>query len=299
MPYLLLFLSLVLLYLGAELTLNGAENIGRYFKLSSLAIGVILIGFGTSLPELFVSQIASYQKIYDVALANIMGSNIFNLLVILGIVALIQKIPVVDIKQQIIFQFLATVLGFLTIYFKVNLISGFILLLLFGYYLSKTLTSESEPDDDETEFKFKYVVKFFLGIFSLYYGGNLLVNSAVQISELLQIESRVFSAIVVAAGTSLPELFTALITVVKKKHLNLVLGNVLGSNMFNILFILGSLGVYNFSSSYKYYLEFGALIIGYLILVYAARKKELARIGAIPMVALYLGVVYYLLNVSA
>ncbi len=282
---LLLVLAIGILYFGAEFALDSAEKIGFYFGLSPLVIGLLIVGFGTSLPEFFVSQLASYRGHPEIALGNIVGSNIANLFLILGVSGIITTLVVQkrEIKIQFFIHIILTLalIGVLT-YGKLNFLTLGVFSLFFLLYLFQTFQEmkkgriEASPDDESPEkIGLMTTGKLILGFALLYAGGELLVLSGTKIGELLGVSSYIISAIFIAFGTSFPELVTALIACIKKKDTELITGNIIGSNIFNVAFVLGSLGFYDIEIKQSFHVEL-CLIGGaalYLMLLPLIKKN--------------------------
>lgn len=272
---LLLIVSLAALYYGAELALNSAEKIGRYFRLSPLVIGLVIVGFGTSLPELFVSQLASARGRADIALGNIIGSNVANLFFILAVAGLVAPLILrtKEIRNQL-FLHLGVTLVLIAVMTQKTLtpISSITLLLFFVAFIYFTVFKQGKKEESEEEgvvepIGLKAWVKLFSGFVLLYGGGELLVSSGSRLGELAGISPFVISAIFVAFGTSFPELVTSLIAVKEGKDLDIVTGNILGSNVFNVAFVLGSLGIYHVDTSASYRTELWSLLAASIILI--------------------------------
>ncbi|MCB9091650.1 MAG: sodium:calcium antiporter [Halobacteriovoraceae bacterium] len=248
-------LSVGLLLYGSTLALDSAETLGKAFRLPPVIVGVLFIGFGTSLPELFVSQLACLEGKPLVSLGNIVGSNISNTALILGIVCFLVEIKATDKSQkmQLYFHLIATAL-FTGIYFVFKRISWEALILLglfFVFYLYYILVHDKfDLEDDESSNprnNLWHAIKFSLSIGFMYFGGKYLIQSTVSMGKYFEMPEYIISAIALALGTSAPELFTALIACYKKRDVNLILGNIIGSNIFNITLILGSTGIYQYS----------------------------------------------------
>lgn len=271
---LLLLLSLVTLYYGAELALNSAEKIGKYFRLSPLVIGLVIVGFGTSLPELFVSQLAVMRGRSDIALGNIIGSNVANLFLILAVAGLFAPLILRtrEIRNQLFLHLGVTLVLILVMTQEVlNYMSSIVLLLFFCIFIYFTVLKgpKDEQEDEEIEpIGLKAWVKLLSGFTLLYGGGELLVSSGSTLGELAGISPFVISAIFVAFGTSFPELVTSLIAVKEGKDLDIVTGNILGSNVFNVAFVLASLGVYNVDTSADYRTELWSLLAASIFLLF-------------------------------
>ncbi len=273
----LLLVSLATLYYGAELALGSAEKIGRYFRLSPLVIGLVIVGFGTSLPELFVSQLAAARGRGDIALGNIIGSNVANLFLILGISGVIAPLVLKtkEIFKQLIMHLVVTLI-LIAVMTQTTLtpISCITLLMFFALFVYMTIFKKSPEDiekqlntEEREQIGLQAWVKLVTGFALLYGGGELLVSSGSNLGELAGVSPFVISAIFVAFGTSFPELVTSLIAVKEGKDLDLVTGNILGSNVFNVSLVLGSLGIYDVDTSASYAVELWSLLGAALFLI--------------------------------
>ena len=239
-------ISLLLLYLGGEGVLKGVLVIARKFKLSNILVSAVIIGFGTSLAELTVSVEAVFIGSPDIALGNIIGSNIANILLVAAIAALISPIMLKNLKinRDI---FVLIVASLLLLFFKfidwLNVFTGIIfLLILFSYILySYSQDQKDNRNKEETSENLsiiKAIVYSGVGLVILILGGWLLVNSSIKVAQSYGISEAVIGLTIIAVGTAIPELTTTIIASIKK-HNDLVIGNILGSNIFNILGILG------------------------------------------------------------
>jgi len=252
--YLFILLGLVFLYKGANWFVEGASSLAKQLGVSSLVIGLTVVAFGTSMPELIVNVFASIQGNSNVAFGNIVGSNIINIMLILGLTGLISPMIVKRsvVWKEIPFALLA-VLVLATMSNKiilandtVNLLTrtdGIVLLfffLIFVYYLfesirsNKTTSSDSTGDHSGTKISLMLIG----GLLALIIGGRLTVDGAVSIARQVGISELLISSTIVAIGTSLPELVTS-VAAALKKEMDLSMGNILGSNIFNIFFIMG------------------------------------------------------------
>ena len=304
---LILLLAIVALYFGAEFALEAAEKIGRFFGMSPLVIGLVLIGFGTSLPEFFVSQLACLNGEPEIAMGNIIGSNIANLFLIMGISGLLTPLYIMsqDIRRQVFIHVLLTaLLALIILVIGVNPITTVILGVFFGLYLWDTfrqmrkqrqMRSIHDEDQEEVEKLEVFVFgKLIVGFVLLYFGGEYLVKSGTEIGKLSGIPAYVISAIFVAFGTSFPELVTALIAAFKKKNTDLVTGNIIGSNIFNVAFVMGSIGIYEVPIRQSYNVELGALMFAALFLVMLVMvKRNFNKFGGIVFIASYAAVIYH------
>ena len=239
-------ISLLLLYLGGEGTLKSVLVIARKFKLSNILVSAVIIGFGTSLAELTVSVEAVLIGSPDIALGNIIGSNIANILLVTAIAALITPIMLKNLKinRDI---FVMIVASLLLLFFKfidwLNFYSGVIFLLILFSYISYSYFQDQKDNGDKEEnlenfSLIKAIIYSVIGLATLILGGWLLVNSSIKIAQSYSISEAVIGLTIVAVGTAIPELTTTIIASIKK-HNDLVIGNILGSNIFNILGILG------------------------------------------------------------
>jgi cation:H+ antiporter len=246
LDFIIIPLSLFLLYIGGEGVLKGVLVIARKFKLSNILVSAVIIGFGTSLAELTVSVEAVLIGSPDIALGNIIGSNIANILLVTAIAALITPIMLKNLKinRDI---FVMIVASLLLLFFKfidwLNFYSGVIfLLILFSYISYSYLQDQKDNGENEENLEnfslIKAIIYSVIGLATLILGGWLLVNSSIKIAQSYDISEAVIGLTIVAVGTAIPELTTTIIASIKK-HNDLVIGNILGSNIFNILGILG------------------------------------------------------------
>lgn len=243
--------GLGLLVAGGDELVDGAVGIAKKAKLSPMIIGLTIVAFGTSAPELLVSIQAAMGGNPGIALGNVVGSNVANIALILGITALIHPIPVAGrtIKIDTPFLVFATIaLTAISFFFgALNRLEGIIgLLMLFifvGYQIVLTKRETAKPSDDETSESeavsplWKSVVALVLGISFLKFGAQCLVNGAVSIASSLGVDDRIIGLTIVAIGTSLPELFASVIAA-RKGSVDMAVGNVVGSNLFNIMCVL-------------------------------------------------------------
>lgn len=308
MQVLLLIGSIVALYFGAELALEAAEKIGKFFGLSPLVIGLVLIGFGTSLPEFFVSHLAAYNGVPTMAIGNVVGSNVANLFLILGLSGLFVNLYI--LRPEIFIQFIShivitLILGIVLWWRKIDWIMSILLLSFFVYFLGITFhemkkqrqTKHIHDDEDErevVELGIGVIVKLLVGFVLLYLGGEYLVSSGTAIAKELGISEFVISAIFVAFGTSFPEFVTALVASIKKKNTDLIVGNIIGSNIFNIAFIMGTLGFQGVVIKDNYWVEWGVLMGAAVFMVgLYLLKKNFGKVGGAIFLSTYTGMILY------
>ena len=249
-----IILGFIALVKGADWLVDGASAIAKQFGISDLIIGLTVVAFGTSMPEFVVNMVSVAQGSTDLAITNILGSNIINTFVILGLTALVypivsQKrardfdIPMSIIAGVLVFTFVAIQLPFGETERGIGRMGGIVLLLMFCYFLYNTfLHSKEHPEEVETEVKQmptrRAIALILVGFIGLIVGGELIVKSAVDIATRMGVSEAVIGLTVVALGTSLPELATSVIAAAKHKS-DIALGNVFGSNIFNVFFVLG------------------------------------------------------------
>ncbi len=256
--YVLFIVGFYLLIKGADLLVDGSASIAKKFKISSIVIGLTIVAFGTSAPEFIVSILASVQGDTQIAIGNILGSNIANILLILGISAVIYPITAkrnTVLKEIPLSLLAAIVLGLMANdmiidgagFSGITRIDGFILLSFFVIFLYYTFSiTRSDKDIIEEEIKVfnhsKSVLFIILGLVGLVIGGKWIVDGAVQIADFFNISQSLVGLTIVALGTSLPELATSAVAAYKKQS-DIAIGNVVGSNIFNIFWVLGASAV--------------------------------------------------------
>lgn len=279
MEYIILAVALVAIVLGADNLVSGSAAIARRFGISDFVIGAIIVGIGTSFPELIVSCIGAFEGKVDVAIGNVVGSNIFNILGILGVTALIH--PVMVKRENIRFELplcigvsvLATLLAFN--FFNdnpvtINRIDGIILLLLFitfiyiSFVRDRKKAAIAEPSHEEKPQKLPVaIIRTIGGLAVLITGCHFFVESAVTVATAWGVNEAFISITLIACGTSLPEM-AASVAAAAKRNTDLALGNIVGSNIFNITFILGV------SSQITPLAGGGITVVDYLVMIGAA-----------------------------
>lgn len=307
MSLLLFIAGMVLLIVGSNWLVDGASSLARRFNISDLVIGLTIVAFGTSSPELIVNLFASFNGNTDIAIGNVVGSNIFNTLAILGLTAIVAPIAVksTTVWKEIPFSILAVlVMAFMANdmlidgKFKdiISRIDGFILLCFFSIFMAYTfaLAKSSGPLKEVTAVEMsllKAIIFIITGLAGLFFGGKFLVEGAVSIARFLGISEAVIGLTVVAAGTSMPELATSVVAAIKKKS-DIAIGNVVGSNIFNIFFVLGisasirpiPLATDNSSNFDMIFLIIMSMLL--LIFVFLGKEKKINRLeGAIFFLA--------------
>lgn len=311
----LLILGLLLILFGANWLVDGSSSIAKKFGISEFVIGLTIVGIGTSAPEMVVSFMSSFQGKADMAIGNIVGSNIFNTLMILGITALVAPITITksnlrkDIPINLAVTVLLIVLGMnFTLFGKgqdmLCRLDGVLLLVLFAWYLWSSFRSDKDnsPADAEDGIK-EYtplvsVLMITAGLAGLIFGGRLFVNSATELAKLFGVSDKFIAITVMAAGTSMPELATCVVAALKGRG-QLALGNILGSNISNILLILGGSALINpLSFQGMTAVDLGTILIGSTFILasaYMFRKKRLDRIEGVILLLMEAAYMWYLI----
>ncbi len=305
MTYLLLLVGFALLIKGADVFVTGAGSVAKKFNISDLVIGLTVVAFGTSAPELAVSSLASINGQNSMAISNIVGSNIFNLLMVLGVCAIINPINVEKgiIKREIPLAIGVSTLLLVLLFDGFNFTNGVyglsridagILVVCFAgfmYYILKNSKNEADAEVDEEINELstlKSVVFILIGLSAVVYGGNLVVENATLIAQSLGVSETVIGLTIVAMGTSLPELVTSVIAC-RKGSSDMAMGNVIGSNIFNILLILGvsgSISPLEVDILAVYDTAF-VIICTVLVLIAARTKYQISRAEGSVMLAIF------------
>ena len=292
---LLLIGGLALIVFGADWLVDGASGVARRFGLSEFVIGLTIVGMGTSAPEMVVSFIGAFQGNADIAIGNVVGSNIMNTLLILGLTAIILPMAVTpsnrkrDIPVNILVTVLLIVLGLEHTLFRIGTdglthMDGAILLVVFIVYMWSCFKS-GKVDEDEAPAKQRSIWLCLLmiaaGLAGLIIGGNLFVDNATELARAMGVSDKFIAITILAGGTSMPELATCVVAAAKKKG-QLALGNIIGSNVFNILLILGgSALIHPLSFEHITFVDLGVLLVSALALLSAlfiGKKNKIDRL---------------------
>lgn len=296
----LIIVGFALLIVGADFLVDGASGIAKKFHIPEIIIGLTIVSIGTSMPELFVSITSAIDGYSDMALGNVIGSNLCNLLLILGLSSLIKPVDFQEEtrKYEIPMCLLFTII--LMIFANtsggISRIEAVILLVLFGLFIAYTIymgKKKSKEDSkvvEENNKTIKNIILIILGIIGLKFGGDFVVNNAVNIAQMFNISEKVISLTILAIGTSLPELVTS-VTAAIKGNSDIAIGNIIGSNIFNILLILGVSSVIKpitFNSSYN--MDLSILCISMVILALfpiIPPKNKMSRANGLIYVLMY------------
>lgn len=295
---LFLLIGFVIVVKGADLLIDGASSLAKKLSISEIAIGLTIVAFGTSAPELVVNVFASIGGHHEITFGNILGSNIFNILMVLGIAGIISTISVQrnTVLREIPFLLVATLLVFgLSLWNSdLSLLDGIILLgflIIFFIYVFGFLKAKPLQGSDIKEYSYPIIILIMiLGMIGLFFGGKFVVDNAVIIARYFGVSEKFIGLTIVALGTSLPELVTSIIAITKGRN-DLAIGNVVGSNLFNILLVLG---VSSLIAPIQYdialNIDFAFLCIITIMLfitMFIGKKHKLTKIESVFFVILY------------
>ena len=302
---LLLAIGFVMLVKGADWFVGGAVCIADRFHIPPIIIGLTIVAMGTSAPEAAVSITSAFQGAADITVGNIVGSNIMNVLVILGLSAAIIPVAVtkstikVDLPFLLGITVLMLVLGFNG---TITLLDGVILVVCFiayiAYLISRTIRYSAQVEDEEvTTMKMsKAIPLLIIGMGLVVLGSNFAVNAATEIARIIGISERIIGLTIVALGTSLPELVTSVAAAIKG-NADIAVGNIVGSNIFNILFVVGiSSLIIPVPFAKAFIIDMLIAIASTVFLIVVSRyKRSLPRWSGFVMLAGYVGYMFYLL----
>ena len=304
LPILGLIIGFALLIKGADFFVDGASSVAAKLKVPSLIIGLTVVSMGTSLPEAAVSISASLQGSNGISLGNVIGSNIFNLLMVVGVSSVI--LPIVTdrdiLRRDMPFNvgITAILLGMLWMDGELGRLDAAILLVLMAAYLfiliKSALKNRGENEEAKVLTWFKSILFILLGAAAIIGGGQLVVNCAKSIAASLGMSDTLIGLTVVALGTSLPELVTSIVAA-RKGDSGIAMGNVVGSCIFNILFILGMAGVISpMTADSKFFIDTGILIgVCLVMMLFAFTKRKTGRIEGAACVLMYVAYTAYII----
>lgn len=303
MEYLLLLIGFVLLIKGADFFVDGSSSLARIMKVPSVIIGLTIVAMGTSAPEASVSVNAALAGSNDIAISNVIGSNLFNGLVVVGVCAFMAgfKTNPEILKRDMPLNIIVTaILCIMLLDRHINHIEGIILLISMAVYIAVMVISALKNRETADECKILSLPKSLIfiigGLIAVIFGGTLVVDNACLIAKDFGVSENFIGLTIIAIGTSLPELVTS-ITATRKGDSGLALGNAIGSNLFNILFILGiSATICPLNVLSESIIDCIILLVSAVILyVFARTKKTMNRWEGIVCVFLYVGYTAYLL----
>ena len=306
----LLIIGFVVLIKGADIFVDGASSIAGNFKVSKMLIGLTIVAFGASAPEFAVSVKSLLNGSGDMVLGNVIGSNILNILLILGMSAMFHPLSVKDstVKKELPITLLITTIFavllsdklFDDINTKVNVFTrsdGIIILLfflVFVYYLIKMARNKIEVDQEEKYMSLKKAIIFtIIGIVSIVLGSNLVVDNAAAIAKTIGVSEKLIALTIIALGTSLPELVTS-ITATRKGEYDIAIGNVVGSNIFNIGIVLG-IPIAIFGGINQITINYIDLIVmiasALLVFIFSLKDRKISKSEGFVFLAIF--VIYY------
>lgn len=315
LTYILFLIGFVLLISGANLLVEGSASIAKKLNISSIVIGLTIVAFGTSAPEFIVNIFASIQGNTDIAIGNILGSNIVNILLILGISAVIFPLATKEntVWKEIPLSLLAAILLGVMVndtlidggtFSGITRIDGIVFLAFFIIFLYYTFgISKVSGENTDLEIKEMSYLKSSLyvagGLLGLVFGGKWIVDGAIKIAEGFNISQSLIGLTIVAIGTSLPELATSAVAAYKKQS-DIAIGNVVGSNIFNIFYILGFSALirplpFSKTSDIDIMMTIFSSLILFLIM-FIGKKHTIERWQGILMIIIYIGYVAYLVG---
>ena len=291
--YILLLVGFVLLIKGSDIFVGASSAIARKFNISPIIIGLTITAIGTSSPEAMVSITSSLRGMNDMSIANVVGSNIFNLLVVLGVASMFSKLKISNYKDVVTLLGTCILLLLCALDGDLSLLNGITLLISFGYFMFNMIKN-AKNDEEAVEEKVNKplwltIILGLLGLGAIIYGGDLVVDMASSIALQLGMSENLVALTICSIGTSLPEFVTSVMAT-RKGELDIAIGNVLGSNIFNILLILGCASVINpmiVSTVALIDVIFMVITVVLFVLVTYKSKTVSKKIG-IPMVILYI-----------
>lgn len=307
MEYILLVVGFILLIKGADFFVEGSSSVAKMLRVPSLIIGMTIVAMGTSLPECSVSVSASIAGKNELAISNAIGSNIFNLMVVCGFCALFcpLAVQVSTLKKEFPFSI---IIALLLLFFGstgmlVGHLEGVVLLILFAVFIFWMLQSAKKARNEGTEEEYevlpiwKCILFIIGGAVAIILGGNLVVDSASQIARNFGMSDNLIGLTIVACGTSLPELVTSVVAA-KKNEVDMALGNVIGSNIFNILFVLGiATAISPIAFIQENMVDILVLTaMSLLVWAFAWSKKKIVRWEGVVMLLGYFGYLGYIIN---
>ena len=306
MNYLLLVAGFILLIKGADYFVDGSASVAGKLRVPPLVIGLTVVAMGTSAPECAVSVVASFKGDNAVAISNVIGSNIFNLMIVCGACAVICPLAVKAkvLKQEFPLSVLATLLllGGGALGMEIGRLDGLVLLLVFLAFLVwvvrqalKSREHENVAEEIKVQSGWLCLLYILGGIAAIVLGGDLVVDSATAIAEDFGLSQTLIGLTIVAMGTSLPELVTSVVAA-RKGQVDMALGNVIGSNVFNILLVLGLAGVISPMGVLMENLIDGIILVGMsaIVWIFAWCRKEISRTEGMIMIAVYAAYMGYI-----
>ena len=305
LDYVFLIVGFVLLIKGADFFVDGSASVARKLRIPTMIIGMTIVAMGTSAPECAVSVAASLKGSNTMAISNVVGSNIFNLMVVCGACAVFKPLAVKNstMKQEFPLSILAAVMLWMmgSSNMSIDRVDGIILMIVFAVFLiwmvmeAKKARNSIQEEEIAALNGWQCVVYIVVGIGAIVAGGDFVVDSAAAIAENFGLSPTLIGLTIVAFGTSLPELVTSLVAA-KKGETDMALGNVIGSNIFNIFLVLGIAGAVSPMEVLMENLIDDIILIGMssVVWIFAWRRKQISRWHGIIMLAMYAGYMVYI-----
>lgn len=309
MNIILLIVGFYMLIKCADIFVESSSNIAKALKIPSIIIGLTIVGLGTSAPEAAVSVIAAINGNYEVATGNVIGSNICNLLLVLGLSGIFGTLKV---KRKIIFRdYIYLIFSYIILIImigesfivgsnfavitRVNALILLCFLVIYLYFLMLD-TRGSLIKESSIKFKLSYIIDGIISLLGIVFGGKLVVNSSINIASILGVNDDIIALTIVAIGTSLPELITSVIAT-KKGENDIAIGNVLGSNIFNILFIIGISSFINpMIIDFNTFIDIMIMFVtGLIVFILLLKDKKITLYKSIVMLIIYFSYITYLI----
>lgn len=308
----LIIVGFALLILGADWLVNGASSIAKKFHIPEIIIGLTIVSIGTSMPELFVSTTSALEGFSDMSIGNVVGSNLCNLLLILGLSTIIKPVKfqketrLFEIPMCLVFTVIFIILcntgGTINKAEAILLILLFLLFITYTIFMAKKQSNQEKEEEVKTEKKLLPILKdillIVLGVIGLKVGGDLAVDNAVNIANYFGVSEKIIGLTILAVGTSLPELVTS-VTAAIKGNSDIAIGNIIGSNIFNMLLIIGVAAfIHPISYNFSYNMDLTILVVATLILALfpvIPPKNEMSRANGIIYFLMYVGYIGFLL----
>lgn len=309
MNIILLIVGFYMLIKCADIFVESSSNIAKALKIPSIIIGLTIVALGTSAPEAAVSVIAAINGNYEVATGNVIGSNICNLLLVLGLSGIFGTLKV---KRKIIFRdYIYLIFSYIILIImigesfivgsnfavitRVNALILLCFLVIYLYFLMLD-TRGSLIKESSIKFKLSYIIDGIISLLGIVFGGKLVVNSSINIASILGVNDDIIALTIVAIGTSLPELITSVIAT-KKGENDIAIGNVLGSNIFNILFIIGISSFINpMIIDFNTFIDIMIMFVtGLIVFILLLKDKKITLYKSIVMLIIYFSYITYLI----
>lgn len=307
MEYIILVIGFIVLVKCADIFVEGSSNIAKVLGVPALIVGLTIVAFGTSTPEASVSIISAIEGKNDISVGNIVGSNICNILLVLGLSSLFK--PLKANRQILTKDFLFSIIAYLVLFISVSAeffkgysagylerIEGLVLLSFLFIYLYCMITTSTKQEKEKKKFSIFDLFKIIFGLVGIILGGNAVVDGATAIARNFGVSEQLIALTIIAIGTSLPELVTSIMATRKGEN-DIAIGNVIGSNIFNIFFILGiSSTIVPLKINYNSFIDIIIMtMIGIIVYLFIINKKELDKSKGIIMISIYILYLIYII----